>query len=169
MIGSIVGGAMKAAGAIAGGIASAKAMKNVKKNIEDQRQKNEDWYNQRYNEDATQRADAQAVLTQTQELLKQRNKQAAGNAAVMGATEESIAATNASNNQILADTMSNINASANARKDAIEQQYLENDNSYVEKLNDMEKNKAQAITDAAKGAGDAAGDVASGISGLFGK
>ena len=85
----LIGSAIGAAGSIFGGISASKAMKRAKKNVEAQRQKNQDWYDRRYNEDATQRADAQRILTQTEESIKQRNKQAAGSAAVMGGTDES--------------------------------------------------------------------------------
>lgn len=92
MIGSIIGGAMKVGGAIFGGISASRSAKEQKKAVEAQRQKNQDWYDQRYNEDATQRADAQRILTMTEESIKNRNRQAAGSAAVMGGTDESVAA-----------------------------------------------------------------------------
>ena len=82
----LIGSAIGAAGSIFGGIKASKAMKKAKRNVEAQRQKNQDWYDRRYNEDATQRADAQRILTQTEESIKQRNKAAAGSAAVMGGT-----------------------------------------------------------------------------------
>ena len=104
----LIGSAIGAAGSIFGGISASKAMKRAKKNVEAQRQKNQDWYDRRYNEDATQRADAQRILTQTEESIKQRNKQAAGSAAVMGGTDESVAAAKAANNQALADATSQI-------------------------------------------------------------
>ena len=84
LFGSIAGGALGAVGSIFGGISASKAMKKVKRNIEAQKKANEDWYNRRYNEDATQRADAQRILTMTEESIKNRNKQAAATAAVMG-------------------------------------------------------------------------------------
>ena len=83
MIGSIIGAGMQAAGAIWGGISAAKSAKKVKQNIEEQKQKNQDWYDRRYNEDPTQRADAVRLLTMTEESIKKRNKAAAGSAAVM--------------------------------------------------------------------------------------
>lgn len=46
----------------------------------EQRRKNQDWYDRRYNEDATQRADAQAMLTRTAEAIRQRNLASAGSA-----------------------------------------------------------------------------------------
>ena len=104
----LIGSAIGAAGSIFGGIKASKAMKKAKRNVEAQRQKNQDWYDRRYNEDATQRADAQRILTQTEESIKQRNKQAAGSAAVMGGTDESVAAAKAANNQALADATSQI-------------------------------------------------------------
>ncbi len=153
----LIGTAIGAVGSIFGGISASKAAKRAKKNIEAQREKNQDWYDRRYNEDATQRADAQRLLTQTEESIKQRNRQAAGAAAVMGGTDESAAAAKAANNQALADATSQIAANADARKDNIEATYMENDNAYVDKLNEIEKNKAKAIGDAVKGVSDAAG------------
>lgn len=150
---------MKAAGAIFGGISASKAIKKAKKNVEAQRQKNQDWYDQRYNEDATQRADAQRILTQTEESIKQRNRQAAGNAAVMGGTDESVAAAKAANNQALADATSQIAASADERKDNIESTYMQNDNAFVNQLNDFEQQKAQAVTQAVQGVADAASSI----------
>lgn len=152
----LIGTAVGAAGSIFGGISATKAMNKIKKNIEAQRQKNQDWYDQRYNEDSTQRADAQKLLTQTQEMIKAQNQQAAGNAAVMGGTEESVAAAKAANNKAITDTMSNINAQADARKDKIEQTYQQNDANFQQQLNDIEQQKAQAISQAVQGVTSAA-------------
>lgn len=155
----LIGSAIGAAGSIFGGISASKAMKRAKKNVEAQRQKNQDWYDRRYNEDATQRADAQRILTQTEESIKQRNKQAAGSAAVMGGTDESVAAAKAANNQALADATSQIAANAEARKDNIEATYMANDNAFVEQLNQLERGKAQAIGQAVQGVANAASSM----------
>lgn len=155
----LIGSAIGVAGSIFGGISASKAMKRAKKNVEAQRQKNQDWYDRRYNEDATQRADAQRILTQTEESIKQRNKQAAGSAAVMGGTDESVAAAKAANNQALADATSQIAANAEARKDNIEATYMANDNAFVEQLNQLEQGKAQAIGQAVQGVANAASSM----------
>lgn len=155
----LIGSAIGAAGSIFGGISASKAMKRAKKNVEAQRQKNQNWYDRRYNEDATQRADAQRILTQTEESIKQRNKQAAGSAAVMGGTDESVAAAKAANNQALADATSQIAANAEARKDNIEATYMANDNAFVEQLNQLEQGKAQAIGQAVQGVANAASSM----------
>lgn len=147
----LIGSAIGAAGGIFGGIKASKAMKKAKRNVEAQRQKNQDWYDRRYNEDATQRADAQRILTQTEESIKQRNKAAAGSAAVMGGTDESVAAAKEANNKALADATSQIAADAEARKDNIEATYMQNDNAFVEQLNAIEQGKANAISGAVQG------------------
>lgn len=160
LIGSIVGGAMKIGASIFGGIKNAKAMRKVQANLEQQKQDNQDWFDRRYNEDSTQRADAQRLLTMTEESIKNRNKQAAGAAAVMGGTEESVAAAKAANNQALTDTMSNINAQADARKDTIEQTYQNNKSNIDAQLNDMTMKKAQNTAQAVQGVASAAGNIA---------
>lgn len=156
MIGSIIGGALGIGGTIFGGISASKAMKKAKKNIEEQQRKNQDWYDRRYNEDATQRADAQRILTITQENIRQRNQQAAGTQAVMGGTEESVAAAKAANNAALADATSQIAVNGERRKDAIEQQYLERDAQLQSQLNNMEYGKAGQIGQAVQGVAKAA-------------
>lgn len=155
----LIGSALGAAGSIFGGISASKAMKRAKKNIEAQRKKNQDWYDRRYNEDATQRADAQRILTQTEESIKQRNKAVAGSAAVMGGTDESVAAAKEANNKALADATSQIAANAEARKDNIEATYMQNDNAFVEQLNQLEQGKAQAIGQAVQGVANAASSM----------
>lgn len=147
----LIGSAIGAVASIFGGIKASKAMKKAKRNVEAQRQKNQDWYDRRYNEDATQRADAQRILTQTEESIKQRNKAAAGSAAVMGGTDESVAAAKEANNKALADATSQIAADAEARKDNIEATYMQNDNAFVEQLNAIEQGKANAISGAVQG------------------
>lgn len=163
MIGSLIGAGLQAAGSIFGGIKASEAMKKVKSNLKEQKAHNEDWYNQRYNEDATQRADAQAMITKTNEAFKDRTKQAAGAQAVMGGTEESVAATKAAGAQAMADATAQIAVAGDRRKDAIESQYHAKDDALQSELNDMERQKAANVMQAAQ----AVGQVGSNIAGLF--
>lgn len=155
----LIGSAFGVAGSIFGGISASKAMNRMKKNIEAQRKQNQDWYDRRYNEDATQRADAQRILTQTEQSIKNRNQQAAGSQAVMGGTDESTAAAKAANNQALADATSQIAVNADARKDQIEQTYQQNEANYVNQLNQLEHGKASAIAGAVQGVAGAASSM----------
>lgn len=160
LIGSIAGGALGAAGSIFGGISASKAMRRVKKNLRAQKEANQNWYDRRYNEDATQRADAQRILTQTEESIRNRNRQAAGAQAVMGGTDESTAAAKAANAQALADATSQIAVNAENRKDQIEQTYQQRDSQINEALNNLEINKAQAISQAVQGVAKAGAGIA---------
>lgn len=155
----LIGSALGAAGSIFGGISASKAMKKAKKNVQEQMQKNQDWYDRRYNEDATQRADAQRILTMTEESIKNRNKQAAGAQAVMGGTDESTAAVKAANNQALADATAQIAVNGEQRKDQIEQQYLQRDADLNEQLKQLEVGRAQAISGAVQGVTQAASSI----------
>lgn len=154
---------MKLGGSIFGGISASKAMKKVQKNLENQQRENQDWYDRRYNEDATQRADAQRILAITEQNIRNRNRQAAGTAAVMGGSDESVAATKAANASAMADAASQIAIAGDQRKDSIEQQYMATKASLNDKLNEIEKQKANAISQAVQGASNAAGSIAGGI------
>ncbi|CDA43793.1 uncharacterized protein BN693_01477 [Prevotella sp. CAG:5226] len=160
LFGSIAGGALGAAASIFGGISASKAMRRVKEQLQAQKQANQNWYDRRYNEDATQRADAQRILAQTEKSIKNRNRQAAGVQAVMGGTDESTAAAKAANAQALADATSQIAAGADNRKDQIEQTYQQRDSQINGALNNMEINKAQAISQAVQGVAKAGAGIA---------
>ncbi|ERJ80081.1 hypothetical protein J5A56_00700 [Prevotella melaninogenica] len=155
----MIGAAVGAAGSIFGGISASKAINKMKANIEAQKKSNQDWYDRRYNEDATQRADAQRILTMTEESIKNRNKAAAGAAAVMGGTEESVAAAKEANNKALSDATSQIAVNAEQRKDSIEQQYQQRDADLTNQLNSLEQQKAEAIGQAVQGVAGAAGSM----------
>lgn len=159
LFGSIAGGTIGAVGSILGGISASKAMKKVRNNLREQQQENETWYNRRYNEDVTQRADAQRILSKTEELMRDRNRQAAGTQAVMGGAEESVAASKAANSQAMAEAASQIAVAGNNRKDQIEQAYQQKDAQLDDALNNLEINKSQAIATAVKGVGQAAGGL----------
>ena len=160
LIGSLISGVTNLGSTLVGGIANRKAYNDVKGNLDAQEQDNQNWYDRRYNEDATQRADAQRLLTMTEESIKNRNRQAAGTAATMGGTEESVAAAKAAGNQAIADTASQINAQADARKDNIENTYNENKVRTDNAINALTQQKAANTAAAVQSAGKAAGDIA---------
>lgn len=160
LLGGAIGAGLGAVGSIFGGISASKAMKKVKSNLEQQQQRNRDWYERRYNEDATQRADAQAMLARTEESIRRRNRQAAGAQAVTGGTEESVAAAKAANNEALADATSAIVVNGERRKDAIEAQYQAKDDALQQQLNEMEINKAKSTAQAIQGVAQTGANIA---------
>lgn len=160
VLGGAIGAGLGAVGSIFGGISASKAMKRVKSNLQDQQKRNQSWYNRRFNEDVTQRADAQAIMARVEDSILKRNKQAAGAQAVMGGTEESVAAAKAANNAALSDAATNIVVNGEARKDAIESQYQQTDASIQQQLNDLEQKKAANIALATKGVTAAGANIA---------
>lgn len=161
MLGSIIGAGVGAAASIFGGGSATKAMNRFKESLERQKRENRDWYDRRYNEDATQRADAMRILTKTEEQYRNRNAAAQGAAAVMGGSEESVAAAKAENAKALADATSQIAVAGEARKDQIEQQYMAKNSQIEDKLNNLELQKAAEIGKAAQGVGEAASSIGS--------
>lgn len=163
MLGGIIGGALGALSGIFGGISKNRMLKNQMSMVNEMKRENQDWYDRRYNEDATQRADAQAILTRTAEMIKQRNRAAAGSAAVMGGSEESVAATKAANAQAMADTASRIASEGARRKDLIESQYRGRQHQLDEQLRQLEAGKLNALDIAGGALGGAADGYRSGM------
>lgn len=159
MLGGIIGGASGALGGIFGSISKNKMLKKQMAMIKEQKRENQDWYDRRYNEDATQRADAQRILAMTDESVRNRNKQAAGAAAVMGGTDESVAATKAANAQAMAEAASQIAVAGDRRKDQIESQYRERQQQLDDKLRELEAGKVD-------GFGMASNAIGGGVSGF---
>lgn len=168
-VASAIGAGIGLLGSMYGGWKASEAMKNVKGNIEQQQADNQAWYDRRYNEDYTQSATAQNILRQNAEEYKRRNKAAQGMAAVGGGTEEAAAATKEANAKALADATATIAAAGDARKDRIEQQYMQNKQGLQGQLNNMELAKANAISNAVGGVADAAGTAGMSIDELLAK
>lgn len=146
-------------GSIFGGISASRAMKKAKRNVEEELRENQNWYDRNYYADDTQRASAQRVITQTMDNVRKRNQQAAGTQAVMGGSEESMAAEKAANNQAVADAMSQIAVNGERRKDQIEQQYMQNKSVLNERLRQLEIGKANAVSQAVQGVAQAGADM----------
>ena len=103
-------------GSIAGGIAGADAAKKQRRMLEEQKQKNQAWYDKNYYADPTQRADAQAAISRMRDVMQERTKRTAGTTAVVGGTEEAVAAEKEAQNNALADVVTNIAASNKQEK-----------------------------------------------------
>lgn len=124
-IGAGVSAASSIGNAIFGSISANREKRKQLKALREQQRENRDWYNRRYNEDATQRADVQRMLSRTNEAIAARNRAAAGKRAVIGGTDTSLASTQQANAAAVGDALSQVSADAEARKDNIEAQYRE--------------------------------------------
>ena len=160
MIGALIGAGLGLASSIAGGIANRKARKKQEQMLAQQQRDNQAWYDRKYNEDPTKRADTVRLLTQMQEQIKNRNRAAKGRQAVMGGTEDSTTAVKEANNKTLADTTSQIVAANEARKDAIEQQYQQNKRSIRGQQMQMEAEKSADTANVVSGVAGTAANIA---------
>lgn len=165
MIGALIGAGLSLASSIAGGIANRKAAKKQEEMLMQQKRENQAWYDRKYNEDPTKRADTVRLLTQMQEQIRNRNKAAKGRQAVMGGTEDSTTAVKEANNKTLADTTSQIVAENESRKDAIEQQYQQNKRSIEGKQMQMDADKAENTAKTVAGVAGTAANIASALDG----
>ena len=133
-----------------------------------QEQENQAWYDRKYNEDPTKRADTVRLLTQMQEQIKNRNKAARGRQAVMGGTEDSTTAVKEANNKTLADTTSQIVAANESRKDDIESQDQARKDATQNKRTGLEAEKAAGTASVAAGVAGTAANIAATIDGGLG-
>lgn len=163
MLGALIGAGLGLASSIAGGVANRKARRKQEQMIAQQQKENQAWYDRKYNEDPTKRADTVRLLTQMQEQIKNRNKAAKGRQAVMGGTEDSTTAVKEANNKTLADTTSQIVAANESRKDNIEQQYRERKNQLQNQQMGLEAEKAADTANAVAGVAGTAANIAATI------
>lgn len=169
MIGALIGAGLGLASSIAGGIANRKARRKQEQMIAQQQRENQAWYDRTYNADPTKRADTVRLLTQMQEQIKNRNKAAKGRQAVMGGTDDSTTAVKEANNKTLADTTSQIVAANDARKDNIEQQYMNRKNQLQNQQMGMEAEKAADTANAVAGVAGTAANIAASLDSGAGK
>jgi hypothetical protein len=169
MLGTLIGAGLGLASSIAGGIANRKARQQQEQMIAQQQKENQAWYDRKYNEDPTKRADTVRLLTQMQEQIKNRNKAAKGRQAVMGGTEDSTTAVKEANNKTLADTTSQIVAANDARKDNIENQYRARNSQLQGQQMSLEAEKAADTANAVAGVAGTAANIAAAVDSGGGK
>lgn len=169
MLGSLIGAGLGVASSIFGGISARKARRKQERMLAQQEKENQAWYDRKYNEDPTKRADTVRLLTQMQEQIKNRNKAAKGRQAVIGGTEDSTTAVKEANNKTLADTTSQIVAANETRKDDIESQYQARKKAIQNKRMGLEAEKAAGTASVAAGVAGTAANIAATIDGGLGK
>ena len=159
-LGSLIGAGLSIAGSIGGAVAGSKVAREERRRLARLNAENASWYNRRYNEDVTQRADTQRILSQTEEAIRNRNKGIAGTQAVMGGSTAAVTAERAANSSAIGNTTAAIVAGSEARKDAVENQYLQRKDTIEGLQAAANAQKAQSIATAAKGVGAAGTAIA---------
>lgn len=119
-------------------LGGARAARQRRRELAQRERENNAWYDQRYNELGTERADAQAALSAMRAAQAQRMSSARGASAVMGASAGSVAAEKNAANMAMGQTIGQINANAEAYKQGVE-------NTYLQRKNDLSKAKLEGI------------------------
>lgn len=149
-------GGVAALGSIVGGVAKSHAAREANRREQAQidalDSENRAYYNRRYYEDATQRADNQAAITQAREALLRNNQRAEGQAAVMGATDASAAAMKEANNATIAQATSSIAANAAADKRHVEDSFRQQNANIRNKNADLARRRGMENQAAIDGA-----------------
>lgn len=125
--------------AIYGGVKAGKERKKMEDYLSTQEANNESWYNANALSDYTQRADAQALMSNLRENLAKQNKAVANQAIVTGATPEQLALQKEQANKAISDTYSNLGAMGQQWKDNITNRYLARKDAFAgQRMNMME-------------------------------
>jgi hypothetical protein len=141
MIGTLIGAGVGLFSSIFGGVKSAQASRKAERELKQQRQANEDWYRKRYNEDYTQTAEAQRLLSQARTMAQDQLRDAAGRQAVMGGTE-TVNDARESAAKAVSETLSDLAVLGSQRKDAVENQYMNRSQQLSQQFQQMYNQRA---------------------------
>ena len=140
---------------IFGGAKSSSAAKDAAARQREEEDNERAWYKRRYNENYLDTAAGQNLVNRAKEYAREHVKRAAGAQAVAGGTEASVAAAKEQANKMVADTIANISASDQARKDNIDNLHQQSQQKFAQMDMQREMGRAQNITQAAQGASNA--------------
>lgn len=150
-IGALIGGAVAIGGGIISSRASKKAAERQQAELDKQKREERNWYDRRYNEDYTQTATAQSLLTKARQFADDSYKRAAGAAKVGGASTESAALAKQAGNKVVADVMGNIAAQGDARRDALDMQHMQTQKEFANQQMQIYQQQAAASQAAGNG------------------
>lgn len=108
---------------ITGAVKSAKAARQQQQLIDEQNRKNDIWFNNEYYKDYMDRSDVQAAMERVRQTMQRQNNRVDQQAAVTGATPESVIAQKEANSGVITDTAAAIQANASAHQDRVMDAY----------------------------------------------
>ena len=156
----IMAGGAAIANGILGSISAQKQKRDSLRALRKAENRENNWFNRHYNQDATQTADAQRLLTLQAEKAKKATQAAQGKNRVIGGTDAQVSAVQQGNAAAQSNTMSSIAANAAAKKDAMaanHEKAISNINAQRDAINsnyqaNVQKNLANAASGLIKAA-----------------
>ena len=152
---SAIGAGVGLASSLIGGAKAAEAAREAERKQKAQEAREEAWYNRRYNEDYVDTAAGQNLVRRAKEYAKENWKKAAGAQAVAGGTDAATAMAKEAGNKMVGDTIANIAATDQARKDNVDNMHRQAQANFAQMDMAREQQRAQNITQAAQGASNA--------------
>lgn len=108
---------------ITGAVKSAKAARQQQQLIDEQNRKNDIWFNNEYYKDYMDRSDVQAAMERVRQTMQRQNNRVDQQAAVTGATPESVIAQKEANAGVVTDAAAAMQANASAHQDKVMDAY----------------------------------------------
>lgn len=164
-IGAAIGAVAGIASSLIGGSEASRAARAAEERQRKQEAKENAYYNRRYNEDYVDTAAGQNLVRRAKEYAKENWRKAAGAAAVSGATDASTQMAKDAGNKMVGDTLANIAATDQMRKDRADAQHMAAQNQFAQMDMNREMQRAQNITSAAQQASNAIMQAGSAIDG----
>ena len=127
MIPAIIGAVAGVAGTGVNALLGAAERRRQQRMLDAEERKNRLWYDRHYNEQGRETAVGQRMLEKMREAQRERMSSVAGRSAVMGGSGAVAAAESAAANKAIGDTVGQLDANQEARRDRIEQQYRQRD------------------------------------------
>ena len=161
-IGTALSAFAKIGSAVYGGIQGARANREARDKIAAMKRENDNEDRRESYRDPSQSIVAQYALRRTFDAIRDRNRQVAGTAAVMGATPESVAVETAANAEQGAETAARVAASEAARQDQLHQQHVARKQQLEQEEYNLIQQKRQNIANAVQNGLGVAGGIAQG-------
>ena len=108
---------------ITGAVKSAKAARQQQQLIDEQNRKNDIWFTNEYYKDYMDRSDVQAAMERVRQTMQRQNNRVDQQAAVTGATPESVIAQKEANAGVVTDAAAAMQANASAHQDKVMDAY----------------------------------------------
>jgi hypothetical protein len=154
-IASAIGAGVGLATSLFGGMSASEAAREAERRQRQQEARENAWYTRRYNEDYVDTAAGQNLVRRAKDYAKEQWKKAAGAQAVAGGTDAATAMAKEAGNKMVGDTIANIAATDQARKDNVDNMHRQAEGQFAQMDMNREMQRAQNITNAAQQASNA--------------
>lgn len=148
--------AIGAAGSLIGGAASAKKAKKAELELAAKQNREDAWFQRRYNESYADTAAGRAMINEAKDYARENWKKASGAAAVTGGTDAATAQAKEAGNKMVGSAIRNMAVQDTARKDSAENSHLRMQDNYSNQKIALSQQQASNVASTAAGLSNAA-------------